>query len=414
MSDGKKLLASVIRDGAVGALREIDESWLLNEELEIFRFLRGHYRRYGELPQLQTVESEMSERLPRADENIDFYRQKIIDRALYNELRDHLQTLQRSLRDRNMGEAKVCVDQMRASTRIFTPNEDLRDMREACQGAIRAYQIAHERPGISGIPSGWPRLDETTGGYQRGDLISWIARMGVGKTFLLLKQALSAWHSGYSVLVVTMEMTIEQIVRRMLGMEAGINPEYLRKGALGSRTLSRLQAFTNNMQHTDRLNFYAGGFSKQVSDVDMLLNELSPDIVLIDGAYLLKPSAKGRMNRLESVAEVYDELKRMTLTADRPIVTTSQFSRQAGKKGKDGSLENVAFSDVIGTHSSLVFSIKEGKPPYERTRRVIESMKGREGENVELHTFYQFAPINFEEVPEELEREEATNIDWMS
>jgi hypothetical protein len=192
----------------------------------------------------------------------------------------------------------------------------------------------------------------------------------------------------------------------------GINPNYIRKGALSTVKLNRMRSLIETMLNADRLTFYAGGFSKQIDDVELLISELNPDIVFIDGAYLLNPRAGGRMNRIEKVAHVYDDLKKMTLTHDRPIVTTSQFSRQSGKRGKEGSLETISFTDAIGMHSSLVMSIKEGEPPYQQSRREIELMKGREGEFGKICTNYGFSPPDFSEVALETRQAEATDIDW--
>lgn len=233
-------------------------------------------------------------------------------------------------------------------------------------------------------------------------------------TFLTLKQALHAWENGYSVLIVSMEMTIDQITRRILGLQSGINPDYIRKGTMCEFSTRRIQRYLENVAHADRLNVYAGSFSKKVGDLEVLIGELCPDIIFVDGAYLLHPDIALRGgSRLDRVPEVYDALKRMTITSDRPIVTTTQFSRQAGKRGKDGSLETISFSDAIAMHSSLVFGIKEGPPPFQETRRFLEIMKGREGEFGEFQINYGFTPVDFSEVLGDLVAAEAVNLDWM-
>jgi replicative DNA helicase len=418
MSDGTKLVAAILAAGAVDALRTVDREWLLEDELRVYDFVRLHYRRYSVLPAVPTVEEELGERLPVVHETVDYYKRRVSDRRLYNELRGTYRELQTHLKDHDLEQATNVVAQMRNITRVFTPNEDLRTLQEAGDGVMRHYEDAHHRRlyglGISGIPTGWPTIDAMTGGYQNGDLVSWVARMGSGKTYSLLAQALGAWRGGYSVLIVTMEMTIEQIARRALGIEAGINPDYIRKGAVSTPKLNRLRRVIDTLQHADRFNLYAGGFSKRIDDVELLIEEMTPDIIFIDGAYLLNPSSGGRMNRIEKVATVYDELKKMTITRDRPIVTTSQFSRAAGKRGKDGSLETISFTDAIGMHSSLVFSLKEGTPPYQQSRREIEILKGREGEHGTFQINYRFQPPDFSEIPKETQQTEQTDVDWMA
>lgn len=414
MSDGKKLIAALIEAGSVETLRLASEELFEDDELAVFQFVKSHYRRYGELPVIRTVEQETRVRLPAAPESVDYYLKRIHDRKLFVSLREDFGILRDALQGFNVDQARDVVDRMKAACRVSTPDNDIRNARDAGQLVIERYEHAHMNPGLSGIPLGWPTMDDVLGGYQRGDLVAWVARMGVGKTYLMLHQALHAWRSGYSVLIVTMEMTIEQIMRRAIGMEANINPEYIRKGALDEYATRRLRSYVATMSGADRLNVYAGSFSKRVSDVEVLVHELSPDIIFIDGAYLLRPDTGSKSaSRLERVAEVYDNLKKLTITSNRPIITTSQFSRQAGKRGKDGGLESISFSDAIAMHSSLVFSIKEGPTPYEISRREVEILKGREGESGKYQTNYRFAPVDFSEVAPEQAQAEAVDLNWM-
>lgn len=415
MSDGKKLITALLEAGSTETLRQAGDDLFEDDELEVFRFVKTHYRRYGELPTLRTVETETRQRLPQAPEALSYYLKRLHDRKLFVVLREEFGNLRDALQGFNVEQAREIVGRMNHGCRIATPDNDVRNFRDASQLVLATYENAHMNPGVSGIPTGWPGIDNATGGYQRGDLVAWVARMGIGKTYLLLKQALHAWRLGYSVLIVTMEMTIEQIARRAIAMEVGMNPDYLRKGTVDSFGMRRLNRYLETMLHADNLHIYAGSFSKKVSDVEILAQELSPDIIYIDGAYLLRPdSASRNASRLERVAEVYDGLKKLTITSDRPIVTTSQFSRQAGKRGKDGSLETISFSDAIAMNSSLVLGVKEGAPPNERSRREIEFLKGREGESGTYQTNYRFTPIDFGEVAPEQAQAEAVDIDWMA
>lgn len=101
------------------------------------------------------------------------------------------------------------------------------------------------------------------------------------------------------------------------------------------------------------------------------------------------------------VSEVFDNLKQMTLAHNIPVVVTTQFNRQAGKKGKDGSLENIAFTDAISTHSSLVLSLTEAKGSSAeiKKKRKISFLKGREGEAGDFEINFNFSPIDFSEIP---------------
>jgi replicative DNA helicase len=416
MSDGNKLIASIIQTGSVETLRKVKAELFEDDELTSYNYLVRHYRRYAALPSLETLQEETGVRMPRINDTLAFYLQRVYDRALFVATRERFTQLRDALAAFDVPTSRQVIAEMHAACRAITPDEDLRTLSEAGFQVLDRYEDAHHRPGVTGIPTGWGRFDEMTGGYQPSDLVTYVARLGVGKTYTLLSQANYAWATGYSVLAVSMEMSIEQIARRAIGMQAGINPDYIRKGTLCNYSQRRLGRYIENMAGADRFHIYSGAFSKSVADIEILMHELAPDIVFVDGAYILQPEnvpGKRVSGRLEGVASVYDSLKRYTLTGNRPIVNSTQFSRQAGKRGKDGGMENIGYTDAIGTHSSIVVGIKEGRPPYQDSRRILELMKGREGERGEFDINYNFAPMDFSEIPLEQQEAEGTDLDWM-
>lgn len=405
MSDGLKLLGSIIDTGSVRTLRDISRDWLIDDELELYDYIRSHYRRYGQIPAIATVEDELGITVPEADETAEYYISRVNDRQLYGVVRDKFNSLKDCLRDFNMEAAKDVIAELHAATRVARTETDIRNIREAMTDVMAEYEFAHANPGVSGVPTAWHSFDYPTGGCQPGDLITWVARPGIGKTYLLLRQAQVAWQFGYSVLIVTMEMTIEQITRRLAAMQAGINPDFIRKGMLSTYAKRRLQNCIDTLGGIDRLHLFSGGLRKSTGDVELLIQEFRPDIVFIDGVYLMQPAVKKAMQKIEKVSEVFDNLKQMTLAHNVPVVVTTQFNRQAGKKGKDGSLENIAYTDAISTHSSLVLSLGEakGSPSEAKRKRSIKFLKGREGEAGEFEINFSFAPIDFTEIPRERE-----------
>jgi hypothetical protein len=144
---------------------------------------------------------------------------------------------------------------------------------------------------------------------------------------------------------------------------------------------------------------------------------------------MMQPESRKSMQKIERVSEVFDDLKRMTIAHSIPVVVTTQFNRMAGKKGKDGSLENIAFTDAISTHSSLVISLSEGEgdAATKRNQRIATFLKGREGESGRHILNYSFSPIDFSEVVRDVSpgdeegsdtparvATEGTNLDWMA
>jgi hypothetical protein len=273
---------------------------------------------------------------------------------------------------------------------------------------------------MTGITTGWETLDQETSGYQNADLIAWVARPGLGKTHLLIHQAKSAWMAGKSILFVSMEMSLLQITNRFIGHYACINPEYIRRGQISTYLKHRFDDAVIQLGNDRRFHLFAGNMGKKTDDIDILVQELNPDIIYIDGMYLMKPGASGKSSRsrYDSIAYVLDDIKQMTIQRDRPIVTTTQFNRGAGKGGVEGSLETIGYTDAIATHASIVATIlpphpKRCKAYGSRRFREISILKGREGESRGFNIAYNFAPMEFFELrnpPDEHESSTGRNV----
>ena len=194
-------------------------------------------------------------------------------------------------------------------------------------------------------------------------------------------------------------MTLDQLGNRLFGMQTNTNPRAFRDGRMSSRHLRRLRDAVSTIEGAGRFNLYAGNFSKNVEDMEHLVLELNPDIVYIDGVYLMTTSQGFRRGgRYENAADVFDYLKKMTITHARPIVVTTKFGKGAGKAGEDGSLETIGYTDTAGTHSSIVFGLKEGEAPAQETERRVVVLKGREGEEGTYRFNFSFQPMDFGEV----------------
>lgn len=216
-------------------------------------------------------------------------------------------------------------------------------------------------------------------------------------TYQLLKMAEHAHEVGHAPLFITTEMGIEQIGRRYAALRLGINPTALKMNTIDTYMERRIRSLQAEMLQDTRFKIFSVGMGARVSSIEALIQEFGPDAVYLDGAYLLHPSVKGKMNRIERVGEVFDELKGLTISAGIPIINTMQFNRQAGKDGKDGSLETIGFTDAVGMHSSVVIRLGFGPTANPRESRANEFLKGREGESGTVYTNFKFAPVDFSE-----------------
>ena len=403
MSLGLELLASVAQNGSSETLREVfEELFIEGEEREVYNYMVRHRRRYQEIPNLRRVEEHTSVELPDPEGTTSYLLDQLYDRMMYNAVRQPFHDLRQSLSSANAEGIREYVGELRRavqrSSRIsasgVTSIGDLGDR------LLSQYQTRANALGLVGISTGWPFLDDESGGYQNGDFVSYVARTSIGKTWLLVYQAYRAYLQGRSVLFVSTEMTKEQVANRVVCLKAGIDPRFVKRGTLCHWSRGRYRDAAVGFDDPDRFGIYAGNIGRSTDDVDGLIEEHNPDIIFIDGFYLLKPTSAGRgAGRFEKVYYVTDEIRNISLGRDRPIAVSTQFNRESGSKGKGGSLENIAYADAIATHSTMVVSVKDSQRAH--GVREMELLKGREGERGSWSIKYGFRPPDFSQLTED-------------
>lgn len=404
MSQGLRYLSSIIANGAHGELLGIDSEVFTDAEIPVYDFVRNHFRQHRELPETRTVQEETGARMPNAPEALNFYKEALLNRHdfhifsdAYGRFRGLVQTANTN---EGIAEVRGIVGRLhRDLNRNAAGNRGVQSMDEAMQQVIRKLDETRGYGGITGIETGLPSYDGITGGYQDSDLVTIVGRMGLGKTYVLLSQADAAHRAGENVLFVTTEMGTEQIARRYMAINQGVNPTALKKNQLSTYVERRLREFSTTMLGAERFKIFPVGMKEKVNAIEAYIQEFGPTVVFIDGAYLLRPTEGHKnMSRIERITAVFDELKALNNDCGLPLICTSQFNRQAGKGGKEGTLETVAFSDAIGMNSSLVVALKDGPTENPKESRELDFLKGREGEEGAVYMNFKFAPPNFTEL----------------
>jgi len=422
MSVGLQLLVTVCRQEDFSQLRRLSaELFVGEEEQRAYTYVVEHSRRYGGLPDITTVAREARVELSAAPESVAYYLDKVRNRHFHNQVVPLLQAARTAVVEQRDDRLQTLVAQLGVTARRVESREYFCNGAQLMDYVVEQYQYAHYHPGMTGVATGWTTLDEITGGYQPADLITWVARMGVGKTMVLLYQAWQAWQAGHRVLFISLEMSQKGIGDRFAGLNAGLDSGQIRRGMLSTYGQRQLVEAQQAVRADARIHFYAGQENRSVTQVDALIQEVRPEIVFIDGLYLLQPTlpvgVKKPLGFYEQVPLVVRELKHLAVLRHIPIVCTSQFNRAAGKGGRQGSMESLGYTDVIGQDSSIVLSLHPPLPPNDQLFRVVDILKGREGEIGKFQIHYRFNPPNFlETAPGEGDMEDtsgsAVTMDW--
>ena len=183
---------------------------------------------------------------------------------------------------------------------------------------------------ITGVPTGFDRLDEITSGLQRSDLIIIAGRPSMGKTAFALNIAQNAaLKSGVSVAVFSLEMAKEQLVFRMLSSEAKVDSQRLRKGFLGETDWKKLVKASGDLSEAA---IYIDD-SPAITVLEMkakarrLKADSGLDLVILDYLQLMRGSAY-KESREQEISEISRSLKALAKELNVPVIALSQLNRK--------------------------------------------------------------------------------------
>jgi replicative DNA helicase len=248
---------------------------------------------------------------------------------------------------------------------------------------------------------GWPYMDQQSGGVMPGDVISFVGRPAVGKTWLTLWTAMHNWTvRKLNVLYVSMEMMTLPIAQRITALYTHQNISQLKMAGYSNQTFAKFFAGLKAMQYEEaKMYVVDGNLATSVEDLFGLADMLQCKVLFIDGAYLLR-HRNTRLDRFTRAAENVELIKRACTDLEMMAFCSWQFNREASKKqkkgkGEQGDLEDIGYSDAIGQISSIALSLFQEDSVETMKQRKIQVMKGRNGEVGQFTIAWDFVQMSF-------------------
>jgi replicative DNA helicase len=183
---------------------------------------------------------------------------------------------------------------------------------------------------VTGIPTGFEKLDLELGGLQNTDFIIIAARPSMGKTAFALNIATNAaLHARKKVLVLSLEMSSIQLVQRMLCSEARVDYQAVRTGYLTNTDWNRLSSAASRLNEADIFIDDTSGLTAVEVRAKARRTKLEHglDLLIVDYLQLMSsPAGKGR-SRQEDVSEISRSMKGLAKELGVPVVALSQLNR---------------------------------------------------------------------------------------
>ncbi len=182
---------------------------------------------------------------------------------------------------------------------------------------------------ITGLATGYEKLDEYTAGLQRSDLIVVAARPAMGKTTFCLNLAQNAaLKDQRRIGIFSLEMAREQLFLRMLCSLGRIDAHLLRTGRLSKEEWKKLtEAFARLSAAPIFIDDTAGASVMEMrAKARRLKSEHGLDLLIIDYLQLIR--GRGRVeNRTQEISEISRSLKELAKELQIPVIAISQLSR---------------------------------------------------------------------------------------
>lgn len=243
----------------------------------------------------------------------------------------------------------------------------LRDLAPASLETIEQQQARMKESGnaIFGQPTGIELLDAKTGGDKPGELITWAARPGGGKSVVAVNGAIAGAIAGYPQAIISLEQDNDMQVRRIFADIASIPNHILQQSKLGGREWEQVNRTMDKVCGLPiYLDFIPGLDINRLVSLIRKLVRMGVKRVYIDYLQLMsdppEPSGKGRreaFNNNDRIGRITKRLKQLAGELGIPIVLLSQMSRDIEKRPgeKIPQLSDLRESGNIEQDSNSVF-----------------------------------------------------------
>lgn len=314
--------------------------------------------------------SQLSMRIGAAA-HLDYHAKILVQKYIQRELINISYQVQKNSFDDSMPVDDLLDNTQQSIFNLADRNmrRETRSVREVITDTIENIMANQNRTdGLSGVPSGYTGIDTVTLGWQASDLIIIAARPSMGKTAFVLTMArnMTVDHK-VPVAFFSIEMSSEQLVKRLMISETGLAPEKIKGGRKLqeyelAQMQTRLAALTEAPLYID--DTPSLGINEFRSKARRLVASAGIKLIIIDYLQLMSGPSELRGMREQEVAAISRSLKATAKELNVPIIALSQLSRAVETRGgnKRPQLSDLRESGAIEQDADIVMFIH--RPDY--------------------------------------------------
>ena len=188
---------------------------------------------------------------------------------------------------------------------------------------------------ITGIATGFVKLDKMTAGLHENQLIIVAARPAMGKTLFALNVAVNAALSGKSVAIFNLEMDANQLANRILSSVGQIDGRKFLSANFNNNDWTRLNEAISQLENAkifinDMTESTIGAIRSKCRR--LASSESGLDLVVVDYLQLVSGGKNYGTNRQQEVSDISRALKLLAIELHIPIIALAQLSRSVEQR----------------------------------------------------------------------------------
>lgn len=415
LSSKKKVKSYSIERGFVSKLlqerdmkflkdQQIKASFFTGEHRKVYSFIQKHFRETGEFPTERVIllnfpnyELEYFNNSVGTEESLLYWSNQLRTKAKHNKTADLVEKVAKALDEGKSDEAYSELKKGVWKIEDDVVIQESVDITKDTEDRKKAYLDRKKNEGIVGIPTGIDKLDYICKGLAKETLSVLVAPTGYGKTFFLTLVGAHAQLNNYKVCCFLTEMSADQMRDRFEAMLFGMmygefNYQNFKSGRLSLEQEKQYFQFLED--DLPRLEPLILETVTGVSSIISVIEKEKPDLILVDGAYLMEDEEKADSDWLR-VTHITRALKRVAKQWHIPILINSQADLKHTSKKTGAELKDISYSQSLSMDADNVWSLFRDEVMFNDKEMMIKVLKNREGTQGKVLINWDFTKMDF-------------------
>jgi replicative DNA helicase len=379
--------------------RGIHDDWFYSEDNRaVWRFIQGHWTKYSEVPTAATVlDNFPTYKLLAVDDSVEYLLDQLIE---YRKRQHSIEVVQNAADaiaggDHNSAVAIMRTGVARLSDEGIGTSGDV-DLTDEPMRRYEEYLNVKTRPnGLLGIATGFQVMDMATAGLQPGQLITIIAPPKTGKSVLAMQMAVNTHKDGQVPMFQSFEMLNNEQEHRHDAMRAQIAHSRLVRGALNPVEEKRYKDMLNGMDGMHNFYLTDSITSATVSQLSLKIEKLRPNIVFVDGVYLMIDEITGEPGTPLALTNITRSMKRLAQKHKIPVVMSTQVLKHKMTRGQV-TADSIGYSSSFYQDSDVIFALQR-QDENDDSSRLLRIVASRNCGPAEVELLWDWEEGKFQE-----------------